>query len=273
MLGTHLTAHTGFQKITQAHAQYLWHRLHRHFGTRIMALTLMPDHVHLILEGVRKADLELFRSVLTSAKPRLKFSIPEGVEIPNQKHLARQVRYVHLNPCREGLCADPLEWLWSTHRDYLGAGMWEAAEVDRRLLILGYEVGRRGREAFHTYVSGDPSVDPRGTRPPPHFDQPLLLDLSRVTHVAAQVLRVPPQSFLTQRKLNHRLIRALRRAPNLQGKQIATALGVHPSTVSRCKHRPADDALLKAVVMTLAEPRLTATRFAVRPRGSPPPEA
>ncbi len=62
--------------------------------------------------------------------------------IPDAKHLLRQVRYVHLNPCRGGLVQDPLCW--------------------RMARCLQYR-GRNFAEWFHGYVSGDPHTSVAGT--------------------------------------------------------------------------------------------------------------
>ncbi len=39
-----------------------------------------------------------------------------------ERYLLALVRYVHLNPLRAGLVADPADWPWSGHRAYLGEG-------------------------------------------------------------------------------------------------------------------------------------------------------
>jgi hypothetical protein len=38
-----------------------------------------------------------------------------------KRKLARQVRYIVLNPCRDRIVGDPLSWMWSTQRDVMGA--------------------------------------------------------------------------------------------------------------------------------------------------------
>lgn len=64
------------------------------------------------------------------------------------------VRYAHVNPCRHGATDDPLRWLWSTHRDVVGAVADPWVSADRLAAALGAR--RRGFEAdFHAFVSMD----------------------------------------------------------------------------------------------------------------------
>ncbi len=129
----------------------------------------MPDHLHLIVfvEDPKAAQERLAGTLGAYAR---RFGdrwhrVPEPAPIPDRKHLARQVRYVALNPCRSALCRDPLSWLWSTHRDVVGAVVDPWVTADRLADALG-----RPRGGFsarhHRYVSGDPSVAPGGTALP-----------------------------------------------------------------------------------------------------------
>jgi hypothetical protein len=86
-------------------------------------------------------------------------------ELGGYKKIARQVRYIHLNPCRAALTDDPLRWLWSTHRDVVGAvvdpwidGLRLAPHLGKS--TCGFE------DWFHGYVSADPTVHVAGTFPP-----------------------------------------------------------------------------------------------------------
>jgi hypothetical protein len=82
--------------------------------------------------------------------------------IPDRKHLRRQVRYVALNPTRSGLVRDPLAWLWSTHRDAVGATDDPWVRASRLADALG--MPRAGfASTHHAYVSADPSVAVGGT--------------------------------------------------------------------------------------------------------------
>jgi hypothetical protein len=128
----------------------------------------MPGHFHMIVparspRGIRRRLGRLLSGhTRRMQRRRLWESIPAPSVIPDRKHLARQVRYVHLNPSRSGLVDDPLCWPWSTHRGVVGAEHDAWVTSERLAHALGWV--RRGFEAeFHAYVSGDPTVTTSGT--------------------------------------------------------------------------------------------------------------
>lgn len=136
----------------------LFNGLHRAFPD-LIALCVMPDHVHLLLPHA-DPDNRMHRAMAGYARGLcarrgirgpLWDARPPAVRIPGQKHLRRTIRYIHLNPCRAGLVADPLAWPFSTHRDACGL-------VARPIVkLVADPVG------FHQYVSGDPAADVAGT--------------------------------------------------------------------------------------------------------------
>ena len=152
-------------------ASTLWQRLRAIFP-EVLAAVLMPDHLHLLLRGLapfarqRLSDLvRALRRKRDDAADIRWLPVEMPTLVPNAKHAARQVRYLHLNPCRDGLVQDPLAWPWSTHRDAIGAVAkpWVTAEG----LALELRRPRDGFESWlHRYVSADPSVAVAGTPPP-----------------------------------------------------------------------------------------------------------
>ena len=114
----------------------------------------MANHFHLVIpveEGARER-LGALLGNLRGWPYR-----PPGCELAADRvKVRRDVRYAVLNPCRAGLCGDPLEWLWSTHRELVGGvrDPWVDVEALRRLGVT------------HRYVSGDPSVAVTGTPSP-----------------------------------------------------------------------------------------------------------
>lgn len=101
-------------------AGWLWERLRHHFP-RALSLVLMPDHLHLVVEGT--GALERLRRVLAAcaAQHGVRFDIgPE--DLANTREIAgRMIRYRVFNPVRAGLVDDPWAWPWSTLRDVGGA--------------------------------------------------------------------------------------------------------------------------------------------------------
>jgi REP element-mobilizing transposase RayT len=151
----------------------------------VVALCVMPDHVHLILPHDDPGNrlhrvLQGFanaRNRRTGRSGPLWAPRPPPVAIPNALHLRRTIRYVHLNPCRERLVNDPLAWPFSTHRDRVGFAARPLVAVDR------------DPAGFHAFVSGDPSVDPAGTPLPSRQFRDL--SVHEVADAVCSVFRVP----------------------------------------------------------------------------------
>ena len=156
-----------------------------------IALTLMPNHVHLVhphdvrrrLGGAlgRYVRWRHHRRGLTG--PCLQ-RLPPAELLADRSKRRRAVRYVHLNPCRARLVDDPLAWPWSTHRDAVG-------------LALQPAIPRAAQpHRFHAYVSGDPTVHPEGTELPQPGGPPPSPSLLRA--VMASMAR-QPEAVLRQR--------------------------------------------------------------------------
>jgi REP element-mobilizing transposase RayT len=133
-------------------ASWLWQRLRTMFPD-VLAAVLMPDHLHLLLRDLAEVAQQRLRDLVRALRRRnhaaadirwLPVEMPTSV--PNAKHAARQVRYLHLNPCRDGLAYDPLAWPWSTHRDAVGAVAepWVPAPMLARELARPATASRAG---------------------------------------------------------------------------------------------------------------------------------
>lgn len=149
-------------------APALWTALRAAFPDALSA-TLMPDHAHVIApaESARDARTRLAAALSGLKRSRVGAHMEwqpttPPPEIPDQKHLMRQIRYVALNPTRSRYVSDPLAWLWSTHRDVCGAVVDPWVTPDRLARALGEPTTGFAR-SFHAYVSSDPSVAVAGT--------------------------------------------------------------------------------------------------------------
>lgn len=135
----------------------LWRRLVSISG--LVAGCLMPDHVHLVLRHPHPSGLlantmrgfARWRNAARGESGPVWAAAPPAIELPDELHARRTVRYVLLNPCRGGLVGDPLGWPFSTHRDAVGMAAPAAVPPVR------------DRQAFHAWVSGDPSAHVAGT--------------------------------------------------------------------------------------------------------------
>jgi hypothetical protein len=69
--------------------------------------------------------------------------------------IAGLLAYIHNNPVRAGVVADPADSSWTSHRCYIGdvrAPAW--LDVERGLSLAGFDSSPSGRLAFHDYVRG-----------------------------------------------------------------------------------------------------------------------
>jgi REP element-mobilizing transposase RayT len=135
-----------------------------------------------------------------------------SVLVESELHFAQLLRYVALNPVTAGMCAEPAEWRWSSHR-YLLNGSPEAAKararVEELLEAWGGTEGTRYRRLFE---AGEESGAMFGVESPwprrPQLDELL-------AHAG------PDDGLRVARDHGYRLA------------EIAAAVGVHESTVSR----------------------------------------
>jgi len=179
-------------------ASRVWSGLRRGFSRALMT-TLMRDHVHVIGDG---DDPDVMRRRMARALAGATWGRGRGLWDPvpppdliREPKLARAVRYVALNPCRKGLVGDPLEWLWSSYRDLLGAAMDPWIDGNRLASRLGWDFeGFQAR--FHRYVSADHTVSRDGTQlpvPAPPEAMPVR-GLDSLVLAVASALRCPPDA-------------------------------------------------------------------------------
>lgn len=114
--------------------------------------------------------------------------------------LARQVRYIVLNPCRDGLASCPLAWRWSTHRDLVGAVV-DPWVTPQRLAAVFERDPTHFVTRFHRYVSADPSTRVEGTALPIAApSRPLPdVDVATIAAAATAALRLPVDAIRTDR--------------------------------------------------------------------------
>ena len=165
----------------------LWRVVTGTFEGEIVALCVMPDHVHLILPHADPSQ-RLARAMAAFAKARnarrsqrgpVWQTHPTPRAIPDDSHLRRTIRYVHLNPCRARLASDPLAWPLSTHRDRVGFAAEPVVEV------------RPDPGRFHHTVSADEKVRPEGTLLPTTQFRDFTWEA--VVDVASALFRRPPE--------------------------------------------------------------------------------
>lgn len=123
----------------------------------LMVITSKPDRAKWSLSVELRAWTQRFHPGTAVWSP-----VPKGEKVPDKLQLKRQIRYVHLNPCRAKIVGDPFQWEWSTHRDVTGCVTEPWSDVQTLVECFGVSRARLG-EAMHRYISGDPSVAVAGT--------------------------------------------------------------------------------------------------------------
>lgn len=114
---------------------------------RIHAYCWMTNHLHLL---VQVSDAPLSRLMLRIASQyarRVQASLAttghlferryRAVLVDADHYLLSLIRYIHLNPVRAGIVADPGDYLWSSHRAYLGKTPPPWLYPDFALRLLG----------------------------------------------------------------------------------------------------------------------------------------
>ena len=100
------------------------------FGLCVYGYVVMPEHVHLLLSEPRLGRLcdALHWLKLPFAKLSRGTRVEEEGAFWQKRYYDRNIRghrdfveklgYIHRNPVKRGLCAQPEEWLWSSFRHY-----------------------------------------------------------------------------------------------------------------------------------------------------------
>lgn len=214
---------------THAEARALWDQLTRR--TRILALALMPDHIHIAIPDASQIPkiitamrgFALQRHHWRRAGGPVWEAMPEPSPIRNREHLHRTIRYIHLNPCRKGLVKDPLAWPWSSHRDAVGLAI---PPIIRRV---------PDPERFHKLVSADPSVHPEGTTMPFSRRNPNPED---IFSAVSALTRTPVEEMRRRGSARDLFLRAARILSTAPSAEIAALAGTHPSTVRHASRQP-----------------------------------
>jgi putative transposase len=134
--------------------------------TLCYAWSLIPNHVHLLLNPVRFKLAVPMKRLLTGyavtfnlihrRSGHLFQNRYKSIVCDRDEYLLELVRYIHLNPVRAGL-VKTLEELdhypWTGHSVLMGYRKWEGQETEEILgLFSGGRSGWRGRKAYRQYV-------------------------------------------------------------------------------------------------------------------------
>jgi putative transposase len=124
----------------------------RRFQMRVYGYVVMPEHVHLLLSepggGALSKAVQLLKSKV-SIQARREGKRAEG-EMPfwqaryfdhnvrNKAGFVTQLRYIHRNPVKRGLCNAPEDWPWSSFRAW-ASGEISIVEVESEMVAAQRE--------------------------------------------------------------------------------------------------------------------------------------
>jgi putative transposase len=129
----------------------------RRCAMHVYGYVVMPEHVHLLLSEPEKGPHSLAVQILKS-----KVSIQAWQEgkrtagespfwqtryfdhnVRNSSGFVTQLRYIHRNPVKRGLCVKPEDWPWSSFRAWAN-GEAGVVEVESELAATRREMSRLG---------------------------------------------------------------------------------------------------------------------------------
>lgn len=143
---------------------------HALFPFRLYAYALMPNHIHLLLE-VGEAPISKIMQTLQqrytqyfNAKYKKIGHIFQGrfksIICQRDGYLLELVRYLHLNPVRAKIVADPGDYPWTSHKGYLDAKSppW----LDQDAILRQFSTSReQARKRYKDFLRGGAGVGHR----------------------------------------------------------------------------------------------------------------
>ncbi|KAA6455569.1 transposase [Acidobacteria bacterium AB60] len=118
-------------------------QVRRRLRFRVFAYVVMPEHVHLLVNEPEVATVAAMMQLLkTKVALRARTKIAQGEErmpfwqdryfdhnVRNHAGFVTQLRYIHRNPVKRGLCSAPQDYPWSSFRAW-GTGAIGIVEVE-----------------------------------------------------------------------------------------------------------------------------------------------
>ena len=144
----------------------------RRFQLRVYGYVVMPEHVHLLLSEPDGGTLSKAVEMLKSNVSRLASKASKRAagsaafwqtryfdhNVRNYEGFVTQLRYIHRNPVKRGLCAAPQDWPWSSFRAW-ALGETGIVEVESEMMAAQRQAGRKGAATFHLPSSNVEAAD------------------------------------------------------------------------------------------------------------------
>ncbi len=154
--GRHVFAHPAdfseFARLVERHAAAC--------DIRVLAFCWTPDAAHLVLQVSSTPVGKFVQRVAGQHAQRINrhagvrghvFRQRYRAAVVTESQLPLVLRHVHLMPVRLGLAADPAEYLWSSHRVYLGVQSFPWVAVEPVLHVLESSA-QSGIEAYRQLI-------------------------------------------------------------------------------------------------------------------------
>jgi REP element-mobilizing transposase RayT len=147
----------------------------RRFGVRCHGYCLMPNHVHLLLDGPAEAISKTMQRANGRYAQWFNREYGQighvfqgrflGIAIESEPHLLELARYIANNPVRAGLCGTGADWPWSSFAATIGAAPRPRFLTTRWLLDQFGRDGETARRELAAFVA-DRVWKPPPRRPP-----------------------------------------------------------------------------------------------------------
>ncbi|MDQ1311080.1 MAG: REP-associated tyrosine transposase [Pseudomonadota bacterium] len=141
------------------------------YGAELLAYCWMTNHVHLAVR-IGEAPLGAVMGIIASRYARARQQALETTGhlferryrarlVDANRYLLALVRYIHLNPVRACMVADPRDYRWSSHRAYLGAPCPGWLRIEPVLAVFGSspDAARAAYRRFMNEVPDDADRD------------------------------------------------------------------------------------------------------------------
>ena len=108
----------------------------RRINFKLIAHVIMPDHVHMIIDpcnnnlsGIIRIIKLIFAYNYRKAKGLDRAKVWQARFwdhiIRNEKDLINHLDYIHYNPVKHGFAVAPIEWCFSSYREFLKNGFYD----------------------------------------------------------------------------------------------------------------------------------------------------
>ncbi|MBI2803285.1 MAG: transposase [Gammaproteobacteria bacterium] len=132
--------------------------------THIHAYCWMSNHIHLAVQVGTRPLGHFMQSIASQYARRVQRNLLttghlferryKAILINDTAYLVSLVRYIHRNPVRAGLVAEPTDYPWSSHRAYVGLTAVSWLTTESILALFGSRLGD-ARRAYRKFLSVD----------------------------------------------------------------------------------------------------------------------